>query len=404
MNKLIQNILLVDDDVFMLKLLEHMLAMLGYKNIYSFDNGKAALAAIDMNEHMPDVILLDINMPGMDGVEFVRHLAERRYLGSLILVSGEDERMLMSTEKLAHTHKLFLMGAILKPPMVAILEALLEKYTPHVIPKLSLAGKIYQAGEVRDAIVNGELINYYQPKVAVATGEVIGVETLVRWQHSEDGMVFPDSFITVAEQHGLIGALTRHVFKQALLQRKVWQSSGLDLQVAINVSMDDITNLDFADYVYEETIAAGVSPDSVVLEVTESRLMKRLAISLDVLTRLRLKRFKLSIDDFGTGNSSLAQLRDLPFDELKIDQGFTRNAWQDQRLRTIFNNSLNLAIELDMEVVAEGVENINDWIFLRSTGCHVAQGYFIARPMAADALPDWIAQWQERMISESWAK
>lgn len=234
-------------------------------------------------------------------------------------------------------------------------------------------------------------------KVVVATGDVIGMETLVRWQHPEDGLVFPDRFIPVAEAHGLVGDLTRAVLKGALVQAKAWQEAGQALSVAVNVSMDDLAALEFADFVAAETAAVGMPPQSVVLEVTESRLMQSLATSLDVLARLRLKRFRLSIDDFGTGHSSLAQLRDLPFDELKIDRSFTRGAWQDERLRAIFEASLSLANQLGMEVVAEGVEDADDWAFLRQTGCHLGQGYFIARPMPAAALPGWLEDWRRRM-------
>lgn len=391
------DILVLDDEPFMLKLLGRMLAGLGYTRVACHESGPAALAAHDVLGGAPDVILLDINMPGMDGVEFVRHLAQRRYRGGLILVSGEDDRMLQATEKLARAYHLSVLGSLRKPPTPAGLSLLLDKWAPSAAEKSPAANKTYDAEAVRAAIARGELVNYYQPKVVVATGDVIGVETLVRWQHREDGLVFPDRFIPVAEAHGLIGDVTRAVLKGALVQAKAWQDAGRALSVAVNVSMDDLAALEFADFVVAETVAVGVLPQAVVLEVTESRLMQSLATALDVLTRLRLKRFRLSIDDFGTGHSSLAQLRDLPFDELKIDRSFTRGAWQDERLRAIFEASLSLANQLGMEVVAEGVEDADDWAFLRQTGCHLGQGYFIARPMPATALPGWLEDWRRRM-------
>ena len=137
-----------------------------------------------------------------------------------------------------------------------------------------------------------------------------------------------------------------------------------------------------------------------MLEVTESRLMHDLATVLDVLARLHLKRFRLSIDDFGTGHSSLVVLRDLLFDELKIDAGFVHNAWRNERLASFFMASLDLARHLKMEAVAEGVETREDWDFVRANGCHVAQGYFVARPMPASAVPDWISDWRQRLLHE----
>lgn len=397
-------ILALDDDAFMLKLLSQVLAGLGHADVVCHENGPEALAACDTPDGMPDLILLDINMPGMDGVEFVRHLAERKYFGCLILVSGEDDLMLRATERLARAHSLSVLGSLHKPPTPASLSDLLEKYSTRRVllaaGGLCAPGKTYDADAVRVAIAKGELVNYYQPKVAVATGRVVGVEALVRWRHPEDGLVFPDRFIPVAEMHGLIGDLTRVVLREALVQARCWQEAGLSLRVAVNVSMDDFAALEFADFVIAEAAAAGVPSRALMLEVTESRLMQGLTTALDVLTRLRLKRFNLSIDDFGTGHSSLAQLRDIPFDELKIDQSFTHRAWRDERLRAMFEASLELSRRLGMEAVAEGVEDADDWNFLRTVSCPVAQGYFIARPMPAANLPGWMEDWRRRVKEE----
>jgi EAL domain-containing protein (putative c-di-GMP-specific phosphodiesterase class I) len=224
----------------------------------------------------------------------------------------------------------------------------------------------------------------------------MGVETLVRWRHPQDGMVSPDHFIGVAEEHGLIDELTRVVLRDALAQTRIWQDAGLALRVAVNVSTDNLASLKFVNFVAEQAAAAGVAPQDVVLEVTESRLMKDMRAPLEILTRLRLKRFRLSIDDFGTGHSSLSQLRDIPFDELKIDRGFVHGVWANETVRAIYDASCRLARQLDMEIVAEGVEDRDDWDFLRRTGCDLAQGYFIAQPMPAADLPGWMKAWQER--------
>ncbi len=393
-------IMALDDEPLMLKLLSHMLANLGFAPPTTCDSGRAALEWIDSPGDNPDLILLDLNMPEMDGVEFVRHLVERHYSGSLILVSGEDERMLQAATKLVQAHEIPVLGHLRKPVTPEGLAALLGKWTPPSQGKPRPAQKIYGADEVRTAIANGELTNYYQPKVEVATGRVVGVEVLARWRHPRDGMVFPIQFIGVAEAHGLIDDLTRVVLSGALEQARLWQEMGLTLRVAINVSMDNLASLDFADFVAGLAAAAGVPPQQVVLEVTESRLMQDPRAPLEILTRLRLKRFRLSIDDFGTGHSSLAQLRDIPFDELKIDQSFVHGAWDNGTVRAMFDASLGLAKQLNMEIVAEGIEDRDDWDFLRKTECDIAQGYFIAKPMHAAALPGWINSWQRRMREE----
>ena len=394
-------VMLLDDEPFMLKLIGRLLENLGYTALSSHTSGREALVALAGPDGPPDLILLDLNMPEMDGIEFVRHLVEQHYAGSLVLISGEDERMLAAASTLVQAHKIEVLGHLRKPVSPAALAALLAKWTPPAAARSRAAKVAYGADAVRTAIANGELVNYYQPKVAVTDGRVVGVETLVRWRHPVDGLVLPDQFIGIAEAHGLIDDLTRVVLRQALAQTRAWRDAGLTLRVAVNVSMDNLAALSFADFVVAEAVEAGVMPSEIVLEVTESRLMADLRAPLEILTRLRLKRFRLSIDDFGTGHSSLAQLRDIPFDELKIDQGFVHRAWQDETLRAIFYASLGLAGQLNMEAVAEGVEDQDDWDFLRRTRCDLAQGYFIARPMPAADLPGWIETWDARLREQT---
>jgi len=390
-------ILLVDDEPLLLKLLARKLTDLGFTSITACSSGAAALVSIDSDQVPPDLIVSDLNMPEMDGIEFVRHLVERRFAGSLVFLSGEDERTLQSAEKLARTHTLSVLGSLRKPVTPEALRALFDTWSPPLAVPMRPRKKAYTGDEVRTAIAKRELINYYQPKVAVADGHVVGVEALVRWRHPVDGMVYPDQFIGVAEANGLIDDLTRVVLSDALAQSRNWHDAGLALRVAVNISMDNLASIDFADFVISQAAQAGVAAKDLVLEVTESRLMGDQRVPLEILTRLRLKRFRLSIDDFGTGHSSLSQLRDIPFDELKIDQSFVHGAASNNTARAIFDASLGLAQQLNMEIVAEGVEDQADWDFLQSTGCHLAQGYFIARPMPDAEIPGWIETWQARL-------
>lgn len=393
-------ILLLDDEPYMLKLIGLMLANLGFTQVTAFDTGRAALESIDHSVHPPDLILMDLNMPEMDGIEFVRHLVGRNYIGSLILVSGEDERMLQTAETLIRAHRMTILGRLHKAVTPQTLAALLETWTPPPPRVLRTAQTIYSKTDLGAAIRNGELVNYYQPQVSVSTGKVLGVESLVRWRHPENGLVFPDQFIGLAEEYGLIDDLTGVVLTEAIYQLNTWMKMGLQLRMAINVSMDNLASLDFPDFVAKQAATACVAPRNVTLEVTESRLMKDLRAPLEILTRLRLKRFSLSIDDFGTGHSSLSQLRDFPFDELKVDRSFVHGASQKETLRAIYDASLGLAIQLNMVSVAEGVEDRVDWDFLRQTECRMAQGYFIAQPMPAAELPDWIETWEKRVQEE----
>jgi EAL domain-containing protein (putative c-di-GMP-specific phosphodiesterase class I)/ActR/RegA family two-component response regulator len=386
-------ILVLDDEHFMLKLVARMLGDLGLHAVRTCDNGSAALDLLEDPETAPDLILLDLIMPDMDGIEFVRKLVERRFTGSLILVSGEDERMLQMAERLVHAHAIPVLGYLRKPVSLVDLGMLVKTWTPNPRQRDQATEKTYSASEVAAAIANGELVNFYQPKVDIAEGAVVGVETLVRWRHPADGLVLPDQLISVAEAHGLIDALTHVVLAEAIAQAKAWRDAGLQLRIAVNVSMDNLASVAFADQVSREAAAAGVPPQDIVLELTESRLMLDQRAPLESLTRLRMKRFRLSIDDFGTGHSSLTQLGEIPFDELKIDRSFVHGALHDATRQAIYAASLGLGRQLHMEVVAEGVEDADDWQLVRKTGCDVAQGFFLAHAMPAAELPGWIASW-----------
>ena len=396
-------IVALDDEPFMLNLLVRALEQLGFAQITACSNGHDALAELDNTLGPPELILLDLNMPEMDGVEFLRKLMERHYAGALILVSGEDEQILQSVGKLVQAHRMTTLGHVQKPVQPQALEALIEKWQPAAGDRRRTGRAVFGAQDVRAAINNRELVNHYQPLVSVASGELVGVEALVRWRHPTLGMVFPDQFIGIAEANGFISELTQVVLAEALAQAGRWRDAGLTVQVSVNVSTEDLASLDFPDVVARFATAAGLAPADVMLEVTESRLLAKLDVGLDVLNRLRLKRFRLSIDDFGTGHSSMAQLRDIPFDELKIDRGFVHGAGSDAKLRAIYSASLELGKQLHMKVVAEGVEDRADWDFLRQTGCDLAQGYFIAKPMPAGELIGWHTAWGARLRSESLA-
>ncbi len=386
-------ILVVDDDTFICRLLVRQLQTLGFKQVRACERARAAVEHLEQQPGSIDLILCDLQMPEMDGIEFIRHLVRLGYAGALVLVSGEDERILQSAERLAQAHGLRVSGALFKPVSSERLLRLLEQETPGVSKQRAAETRSYGADELARGIEAGELVNHYQPKVDFANAQCSGVETLVRWQHPKDGLVYPDRFIALAEEAGLIDALMRAVLRNALRDARRWREQGLELQMAVNVSMDNLQELDFPDLVEHEALAAGVPLSSLILEVTESHLMKNRQAALDILTRLRLKRIHLSIDDFGTGHSSLVQLRDIPFNELKIDRSFVHGAWRDAALHTILDASLDMARRLGMKTVAEGIEDRADWDHLRQAGCDVAQGWFIAKAMPAEQLPAWLQAW-----------
>ena len=388
--------LLVDDDPFALKILAHQLSQLGCVELRSCEHARDAVALLSAADHGIDLVFCDLQMPDIDGVEFVRHLARISYRGSLVLVSGEDSRIVRTAQRLAEAHHIHVVGAVAKPVPNEQLAQMLASHAARGGALARPSGHAPTPDELNRALAGGQLVLHYQPKVELATASLVGVEALVRWQHPQAGLVYPDQFISMAEDHALIDQLTHAVLVAALWQARLWKDGGLDLQVAVNVSMDNLEALDFPDTVAQLAGEAGIALPRLVLEVTESRLMKDMRAPLDILTRLRLKRIGLSIDDFGTGHSSLAQLRDVPFDELKLDRSFVNGAAADQRLGAIVEGTLAMAHQLGIKTVAEGVEDKADWDYLCALGCNVAQGYFIARPMPGHELPAWRDAWALR--------
>jgi EAL domain-containing protein (putative c-di-GMP-specific phosphodiesterase class I)/FixJ family two-component response regulator len=389
-------VVLVDDDPFQLQVLQHQLSSLTDAPVETLQSGHAALARVQGGDSSRMLLVLDLSMPGMDGVELIRRLAGCGYAGALLLVSAAEERVIESVAHLAAGHRLNLIGHLHKPASAQALRALIERWQGGIrAPERSMPRR-YVPRELSDALEHDQLRVHYQPKVSLADGRLVGVEALVRWQHPSDGLVYPDSFIGLAEERGLIDALTMQVLAISIAQAKRWRELGLAPCIAVNVSMDNLVRLDFPERVLALLAQHGLEPEVLRLEVTESRLLKDQRPPLDILTRLRLNRIGLAIDDFGTGHSSLAQLRDLPFDELKIDRGFVHGCSQSSTRRAIVRASIEMAHQLGMQTVAEGVEDAADWDTVREAGCDVAQGYYIARPMTADLLPGWAAGFAKR--------
>lgn len=389
-------ILLIDDDPFQLTMQSQMLRGLGFARVGAATSAAAALVDIQREPEAYDVIFCDLNMPGMDGIEFLRALNASAYRGHVILLSGEGTRILHTVQKLLGRGRVVILGALEKPAGRAAMSALLEQWKPNVVSMPVALVTTYAASEVEAAAREHQWVLHYQPKVDLRTGDLCGVEALVRWNHPEHGIVLPDRFIGVAEECGVIDALTDWVFRESIGQLAAWRALGLQTRMAINVSVDSLQAPDFVQRLGRIVRDADVSTSDITLEITESRAMSPSPVPLETLVRLRLQRYSLSIDDFGTGHSSLAQLRDVPFTELKVDRGFVKGARSNSIIRPILEGSVGFANRLGMQSVAEGVETAEDWFLLREIDCDLAQGYFIGRPMPAADLPGWLAGWEAR--------
>jgi diguanylate cyclase (GGDEF)-like protein/PAS domain S-box-containing protein len=249
-------------------------------------------------------------------------------------------------------------------------------------------------GELRRGIERRELTLHYQPKATLVNGTVDSVEALVRWNHPSRGMIPPDNFIPLAQQTSLIKPLTLYVIDEALSQCRAWQSEGIKLSIAVNLSFRNLLDLEFPNHVGELLDKWRVDPALLELEITESTMLTDPARTKLVLDKLASMGLSLSIDDFGTGYSSLAYLSRLPVSEIKIDRSFVINMETRENDAVIVRSTIDLARNLGLQVVAEGVETERAWETLNTLGCTQAQGYYLSRPLPADQLAAWIKEWK----------
>ncbi len=359
-------------------------------NVEQFNNAKLFM---DQYDRQADVIALDLMMPGVDGIEVIRFLAENHCDAQLILISGFDPGVLHSAQKLAREQGLSFSGSLSKPFRYDELHQLLSG-----LPLASRnsgrhsAIEPISADELREALANNELVLHYQPKVGLNGSCIAAVEVLVRWQCPHRGLISPDLFIPTAEKYDLINKLTWLVLEQTMAQCNLWRAQGMIMRVAVNMSASMFKELDLPEKMGGLVQKYGLEPAHITLEVTETALMQELTKSLDILTRLRMKGFCLSIDDFGTGYSSLVQLYRVPFSEIKIDRSFVIEMEHDPEAATIVETIILLGHKLNMKVVAEGVETESCREGLAQLACDQAQGYLFARPMLNNEVFSWFSQ------------
>jgi EAL domain-containing protein (putative c-di-GMP-specific phosphodiesterase class I)/signal transduction histidine kinase len=386
------SVLVIDDDPAAQDLLVRFLAELGLKNVETAGNGKEGLQALDRGPR--DIIFCDLDMPEMDGIEFLRHLGVRQVRSGIVLVSGLESRLVHSVAGLTRSHDLNLLGIVQKPMDPKQLEQLLREYDDAKKPNASPMLRPITERELSEGLGDGSLCVYFQPQVQIETGKVHGVEALARWKHAERGILGPGAFVPLAENSGQMDVLTERVIRLALEESRQWRAAGLDLHVSVNISVSDLARLGLPDYIAACAKSSGIEPSRVIIELTEGQVMKNLKPSLEILGRVRLKGIGLSIDDFGTGYSSLEQLKRAPFTELKIDRSFVFGAANDPAARAILESSVVLGRKLGMTIVAEGVETRQDWDLAASAGCDLVQGYFVARPMPAAEIVNWVKEWE----------
>jgi EAL domain-containing protein (putative c-di-GMP-specific phosphodiesterase class I)/FixJ family two-component response regulator len=381
--------LVIDDDDFQRQCLINLLKSLGAERIYDAMDGVQALSILrNVESKLINIVLCDLDMPEMDGLEFFRHLGKANSSVSIIIISALDSALIASVKEMARAYGLNLLGAVEKPIMLTQLEELISSHAS-ASPKFrrsDYASPCFNVNQILHGIRNKQFEPYFQPKIEITSKKIVGAEALARWIHPEHGVISPVHFIGLLEESGNIDELTFIMLDKAAASCCLLHYMGYPITISVNLSLKSLSDTALADKVTKIVLDNGVSPHYIILEITESVAMTEVATALENLARLRMRGFGLSIDDYGTGYSSMQQIMRIAFSELKIDQSFVKNFSESNASQIIADSSIELAHRLQMYSTAEGIETCQDLEMLASMGCDLGQGYFIARPMNVDSL------------------
>jgi EAL domain-containing protein (putative c-di-GMP-specific phosphodiesterase class I) len=388
-------IMVLEDEAFQRMAAVNLLKAVTEQTIFEAESGEQALVLIDQESAPFDVIFCDLQLEGMDGIEFIRHVAERNLSRSIVLASAMEEDVVASVAKMTQAYGIKLLGIIKKPFPKTELEQLFDEYRLYIDSAKRGSEKRFSAIEqkpldaIKKALINSEFEPWFQPKISTENKQLVSVEALARWPLADGSVVSPAAFIPVIEKSGLIDDLTMIILEKAIKQGKEWHDAGYPIIVAVNLSPTSLSDENLPNAVFQMIEKYNYDCSLLTLEITESAITDNIARLLGNLSRFRLKGIKLSIDDFGTGYSSLQQLSSAPFTELKLDQSFIKGIDQSPKNLLIVKSTIELAKDLQLKTVAEGVEEESEWEIIKELGCNLVQGYFFSKPLKGNELIPW---------------
>jgi EAL domain-containing protein (putative c-di-GMP-specific phosphodiesterase class I)/FixJ family two-component response regulator len=396
--------LVVEDHDFQRDMLVKMLRGLNAREVYQAADGHDGLAILNEPGTLVDIVVTDLDMPTVDGMEFLRRIALAGHDVSVIVASGLERGLLASTEAMAAAYGINFLGTIEKPVTPSKLQHLIALHgrAPSAVKEHSSPQyPPFRGEEVLEALHEQQFEPYFQPQVHVATGRIRGAEALVRWHHPTHGLVPAAAFMKPLESCGAAVALTMLVVNRAAVMSRRLRTAAQPCTICVNIPQQSFADVAFADQIVDLVHSHGVDAEDIVLEISESATTRGFPRVLESLVRLRMKGFGLAIDDYGTGHSSLEQLAQLPLTELKIDQSFVTQTGRRDAVRIILASSIELARSLHITCIAEGVETRQNWDLLRELDCDVAQGLYIAAPMSASAYLEWVEDWPKLGAGEA---
>ena len=392
-----KQVLIIDDEQPISELIAEVCAIEDIEAIQCNDSRELE----SLLEQHPNLglIFLDLNMPNRDGIEVLRYLSDIHCRASIALMSGFDDSVLSTASELALEFGLRMLPSISKPFNVKRIFSTLETFNfaelnddGGVITPI-LNGKL-PSSTVQQWLKNNQIEMHYQPQFCMRSNNVVGVEALVRLVDEQGNVVYPGAFIDSVEDAGLTKLLLTKVVEKVLHDFESNHPYLFNLNVSINVSALDLDRLDFPDELFSQINSSNLTPTNVTVEITESRAIEQISKGLDILARLRLKGFHLSIDDFGTGEAVLGHIRKMPYNELKIDKSFVDQLTTSIRTHSLTHDLIKMARHLGLSIVAEGIEDSDTASILREMGCDIAQGFYFAKPMPVAALVPWLRNYK----------
>lgn len=386
-----KKIVVIDDDSDILKIVSSAAVRL-QMSCFSTTDANELISAIDSAVNL---VIVDLMMPGFDGPTILRMLKETGYRQNLVIMSAvRDVRVIEASEALARKHGFAVASRLSKPFFPDQLDSVLLNATGIVdVAAPTVVRPELEESELVHALEHDGLVVYFQPQISLATGDVVGLEALVRLRRSSGEIVSPDRFIGLAERVRRVDELGWVVARKSVVTIKKLKSElGASPLISINVSVHSLADLQLPDQFVKLVRDEGAEPSAVTLEITESGRLNEFASQMEILTRLRLAGFHLSIDDFGTGESMMSQLKNVPATELKIDRQFVGEMLTVDSSRAIVHRTIQLGHDLNVVVVAEGVESNEQLQALRDMGCDVVQGYLYSAPLPLEKLIIWLKE------------
>lgn len=397
-------VLVIDDQTVTRRMAVKMVRDCGAAEVLEAESVEHALILLEGQQRLVDLVITDVKLsevPGaMDGVEFVRRIAERRLVGNLVIASALDSPIIRSVEAMAKGFGLDVAGCVPRPISPEKLRPVVVRLVARraAAPLLRSRSVHVTVEDLRRAIAEKQFVPHFQPRVRAYDGEVTACEALIRWNHPERGLVPPGAFIPLADRTGLIDGITDVVLEKSINWVQIWRDAGIDVAVSVNLTENALNQPGLPERIAELAKRHDVPHGQILLELTESAALTEVAMSLEALARLRIMGFGLSIDDFGTGMGTPDQLARTPFTEVKIDQALVTGVFDQPQFSGVLEYSLKLAKQLGLRTVAEGVESQADWDLLQELGCDEMQGFHVARPMPGEEIEGWVQGWHRHPL------